>query len=37
MQHIQRDHYMWDYVFFKAYLQDKDPKEFTGNESYVFD
>ncbi|EAR95948.2 MIR domain protein (macronuclear) [Tetrahymena thermophila SB210] len=35
--HIRHHHYMWDYVYFSAYLQYKDQKEFTGNESYVFE
>ncbi len=26
---------MWNYVYFKAYLNMKDQKELTGNESYV--
>ncbi|EGR31182.1 MIR domain protein [Ichthyophthirius multifiliis] len=35
LQHLKRDHYMWNYVYFKAYLNMKDSKELTGNESYV--
>ena len=26
---------MWDYVFYMAYLLDKNPKEYDGNESKV--
>lgn len=37
IQHIKQDHYMWNYIFFLAYLQKKDQTEFTGNESYVFE
>ena len=33
--HIKKDHYMWNYVFFLAYLQDKDDTEYTGIESYI--
>ena len=28
---------MWDYVFFRFYLQEKDPIEFTGLETYCYD
>ena len=28
---------MWNYVFFIAYLKDKDETEYTGNETYVFE
>ena len=33
--HIKNDHYMWNYVYYYAYLQEKDPTEYTGIESYV--
>ena len=33
--HIKKEHYMWNYVFFIAYLRDKDDTEYTGIESYV--
>ena len=26
---------MWNYVFFIAYLKDKDETEYTGMESYI--
>lgn len=26
---------MWNYLFFIVYLQEKDPVEYTGIESYV--
>jgi len=32
--HIKEDHNMWDYVFFRFYLEAKDPTEFTGLETY---
>ena len=28
---------MWNYLFYIAYLKDKDPTEYTGIESYVAD
>lgn len=30
--HIRINHYMWNYVFFMAYLDYKDPTEYTGIE-----
>jgi len=27
---------MWDYVYYKAYLEFKDHTEFNGNESYIW-
>jgi len=35
--HIKNDHYMWNYLFYIAYLLDKDNTEYTGIESYVAD
>lgn len=35
VKHIKIDHYMWNYVFFKAYLKNKSPKFDNGDESYV--
>mmetsp|Transcript_30987 Transcript_30987/g.28186 ORF Transcript_30987/g.28186 Transcript_30987/m.28186 type:complete len:139 (+) Transcript_30987:1312-1728(+) len=35
--HIKKDHCMWNYLFFIAYLQYKDETEYTGIESYVHD
>lgn len=26
---------MWNYVYFQAYLEYKNPTEYNGNESYV--
>jgi len=34
--HIKRDHYMWNYVFYKAYLESKESTEYNGNESYIW-
>ena len=34
-QHIKMNHYMWNYVFFIAYLNWKDKNEYTGIESFV--
>ncbi len=28
---------MWNYVFYIAYLYQKDPTEFSGTESYIYD
>ena len=36
-EHIKMNHYMWNYVFFIAYLKWKDKNDYTGIESYVFD
>lgn len=35
LQHIKKDHYLWNYVCYKAYLDFKDPTEYTGNEKYI--
>lgn len=35
--HIKKEHYMWNYLFFRAYLQDKQETEFSGTESYIKD
>ncbi len=32
---MQFDHYMWNYVYYKAYLEEKDETEYNGNESYI--
>lgn len=36
-QHIKNDHYLWNYVFYLAYLEAKEPTEYTGIESYISD
>jgi hypothetical protein len=33
--HIKNDHYMWNYIFFRAYLDWKPRTEYNGVESYV--
>ena len=33
--HCDEEHFLWAYVYFVAYLQDKDPTEDSGIESYV--
>ncbi|CAD8132784.1 unnamed protein product [Paramecium pentaurelia] len=35
--HIKVNHYMWNYVFFMAYLKYKDPTDYTGIEQYVWE
>lgn len=37
LTHIKKDHNMWDYIYFKAYLQFKESTEYNGNESYIYD
>lgn len=33
--HIEKEHNLWQYVFFIIYLNSKDTTEYTGIESYV--
>jgi len=35
--HIKKDHYQWNYLFYIAYLKNKDKTDFTGLESYIWD
>jgi hypothetical protein len=35
--HIKKEHYMWNYLFYIAYIKNKDQTELTGIESYVAD
>ncbi|CAD8068825.1 unnamed protein product [Paramecium sonneborni] len=35
--HIKVNHYMWNYVFFMAYLRYKDPTDYTGIEQFVWE
>lgn len=35
--HIKEDHNLWKYLFFIAYLREKEETEYTGLESYVAD
>lgn len=34
-EHIRYEHYMWNYIYYYAYLKHKDPNDYNGNESYV--
>jgi hypothetical protein len=36
-QHITKEHNMWKYLFYVVYLLGKDPTEFTGLETFVFE
>ena len=33
--HIKQEHYLWNYLFYIAYLREKKETEYTGTESYV--
>jgi len=35
--HIKNEHYMWSYVYYKAYLSWKDETDYNGNETYIMD
>ena len=35
VKHIKEEHYMWNYLFYIAYLFEKDAEDYTGIESYV--
>ena len=34
-RHIAKDHNLWYYVFYIVHLENKDPTDMTGIESYV--
>ena len=34
--HIKEEHNMWHYLYFIVLVKVKDPTEFTGPESYVY-
>ncbi|XP_027017220.1 inositol 1,4,5-trisphosphate receptor type 2 isoform X2 [Tachysurus fulvidraco] len=34
-EHIKNEHNMWHYLYFLVLVQEKDPTEYTGPESYV--
>ena len=36
-KHTKEDHNMWDYLFFKLHLAQKDSTEYTGQEQHVHD
>jgi hypothetical protein len=33
--HTHNEHSMWGYIFFRQYLQEKDPSHYTGQESFM--
>ncbi|CAK81773.1 unnamed protein product (macronuclear) [Paramecium tetraurelia] len=34
-EHIELEHYMWNYIYYYAYLKHKDENDYNGNESYI--
>ena len=36
-EHVAAQHNMWDYLFFRLYLEAKDPADFTGLETYCWE
>jgi hypothetical protein len=36
IQHIKHEHNLWDYVFFRMYLESKESVDYSGLESYCF-
>ena len=34
--HIKKEHHMWNYLFFRAYLDEIDESEMTGQETYIY-
>ncbi|EGR30289.1 MIR domain protein [Ichthyophthirius multifiliis] len=36
IQHIKNEHYLWNYIYYLAYLEDKEVTEYSGIESYVY-
>mmetsp|Transcript_7631 Transcript_7631/g.6911 ORF Transcript_7631/g.6911 Transcript_7631/m.6911 type:complete len:271 (+) Transcript_7631:1554-2366(+) len=35
LNHIKKDHYLWNYLFYIAYIQQKKATDLTGLESYI--
>jgi len=35
--HIKKEHYMWNYVFYRAYVDFKEKQEYDGNETYIIE
>ena len=33
--HTTKDHFLWNYVYFIIHLNQKDPSDFNGTESYI--
>ncbi|CAD8080090.1 unnamed protein product [Paramecium sonneborni] len=34
--HVKNEHYVWNYIFFISYIQEKKSSEYNGIESYVY-
>ncbi|CAD8064585.1 unnamed protein product [Paramecium sonneborni] len=34
-EHIEFEHYMWNYIYYYAYLKHKDENDFNGNKFYI--
>ncbi len=34
--HIEKDHHLWDYIYFIVHLEEKDQSTFNGVESIVY-
>ena len=34
-QHTKHSHYMWNYVFYMAYMDNKNKSEYNGIETYI--
>ncbi len=35
--HIKNDHYMWNYIYYIAYLLEKNKRDYTGIELTIMD
>ena len=35
--HTKYEHKIWDYVYFLAYIEEKEESEYTGIESFVWE
>ncbi|CAM9147821.1 unnamed protein product [Discosporangium mesarthrocarpum] len=35
LEHVMSDHRMWNYILVRAYLDEKEPLDHTGQESYI--
>ncbi len=33
--HIERDHNLWNYIFYIYFIKTKDPNDYNGIESYI--
>ena len=34
--HVKKDHYLWNYIYYIAYLNSRNQADLTGTESYIF-